>query len=451
MSISLNESCSKRASFNFSGLKPKYCKSHIEVGMVNVRADKCIKEGCKKVSTFNYKGNLKRLYCKSHSLDGMFDISKKICEFESCEIRASYNYFGNKNPIFCKKHKLEDMFRVDSKICDFNDCKKASSFKSKDSKQYCKDHCPENAINKNLIKKCKIENCEKRASFNYEGLYTAYCHKHKNKDMVDVISKRCIYENCKKRAYYGIPGKEMEFCQDHKTIDSIKDPMKRCNFNRCKNTALYGKIKRERCFTHKLEDDKLLTNGKCKKCGRIDIINKENLCIFYCDPVEEYENIKKYRKVREERIYNLLKEHIPKDIDYKDIPIDRLCSTKRPDFGYDMGTHVVFIEVDEQQHRSYSCKLEGGENRRMYGIFQSLGGKGCIFIRYNPDKFKNHLNKIVNPNEVIREKILLKWIEHSMKSIPDKKEDILRVKYLFYDGWNEKDRSFQILTEKDVI
>lgn len=38
MSICLNESCSKRASFNFSGLKPKYCKNHIEIGMVNLSA-----------------------------------------------------------------------------------------------------------------------------------------------------------------------------------------------------------------------------------------------------------------------------------------------------------------------------------------------------------------------------------------------------------------------------
>ena len=195
----------------------------------------------------------------------------------------------------------------------------------------------------------------------------------------------------------------------------------------------------------------LLIERQCIKCKKIDVLTKEDLCVNFCNNDEIYKNLKKRIKKKEIYIEKLLQTRINKKFDYRDITVDTSCSKKRPDFGYDMDTHVVFVEVDENKHSRYACQLEGGSERRMWELYQSLGGQGAIFIRYNPDSFKDTKGKLVKISQSKREDILLKWIEHSFKEVPEKCEDMVRVKYLFYDGWKEEDIDYQKLTEKDVL
>lgn len=44
------------------------------------------------------------------------------------------------------------------------------------------------------------------------------------------------------------------------------------------------------------------------------------------------------------------------------------CSKRRPDILIDLETHLIIIEVDENQHKGYSC-----ENKRIMEISQDLG------------------------------------------------------------------------------
>ena len=61
------------------------------------------------------------------------------------------------------------------------------------------------------------------------------------------------------------------------------------------------------------------------------------------------------------------------------------CSRKRPDVLMDFLTHSIIIEVDETQHSSEEyCACE---NKRMMQIFQDLGSRPVVFIRFNPDKY----------------------------------------------------------------
>ena len=55
------ENCLKRASFNFQGLKPSFCKLHTEKGMINVRDKKCEYSGCKTIPNYNYNERLTSL------------------------------------------------------------------------------------------------------------------------------------------------------------------------------------------------------------------------------------------------------------------------------------------------------------------------------------------------------------------------------------------------------
>ncbi len=50
----------------------------------------------------------------------------------------------------------------------------------------------------------------------------------------------------------------------------------------------------------------------------------------------------------------------------------------------DLNTHVLIVEVDEQQHRNYSC-----ENKRTMELFQDAGNRPIVFIRFNPHKYIN--------------------------------------------------------------
>ena len=58
------------------------------------------------------------------------------------------------------------------------------------------------------------------------------------------------------------------------------------------------------------------------------------------------------------------------------------CSKKRPDICIDLGSHVIIVEVDENQHQNYSC-----ENKRIMLLSEDFGFRKVVFIRFNPDSY----------------------------------------------------------------
>ncbi len=60
------------------------------------------------------------------------------------------------------------------------------------------------------------------------------------------------------------------------------------------------------------------------------------------------------------------------------------CSRKRPDMVVDLGTHVLFVEIDETQHKGkgYSC-----DTKRMMELMVDIGLRPVVFIRFNPDAY----------------------------------------------------------------
>ena len=125
-----------------------------------------------------------------------------------------------------------------------------------------------------------------------------------------------------------------------------------------------------------------------------------------------------------------------------DKTIDGGCSRKRPDTFIDVLTHSVVIECDENQHRNYTC-----ENKRVMEIFQDLGNRPLVVLRFNPDSYTNRDNcgvpgcfkttksGIFSPSEewTRRAKILKLMITHFMKKIPKKEMTICK---LFFDNFS---------------
>lgn len=58
------------------------------------------------------------------------------------------------------------------------------------------------------------------------------------------------------------------------------------------------------------------------------------------------------------------------------------CSRKRPDLLVDLGSHVVIVEIDESQHKGYSC-----ETKRQMQLFLDVGCRPLVFVRFNPDGY----------------------------------------------------------------
>ena len=56
-----------------------------------------------------------------------------------------------------------------------------------------------------------------------------------------------------------------------------------------------------------------------------------------------------------------------------------------------MGSHILIVEIDENQHRGYSC-----ENRRIMELSQDVGHRATIFIRFNPDSYIRDGKKITS-------------------------------------------------------
>lgn len=91
-------------------------------------------------------------------------------------------------------------------------------------------------------------------------------------------------------------------------------------------------------------------------------------------------------KTKETAVVDFVKEKFPDKSWVCDKRIADGCSRRRPDMLCDMGSHVVIIEVDENQHADYECSCE---NKRLMELSQDVGHRPLVFIRFNPDEYVN--------------------------------------------------------------
>jgi hypothetical protein len=353
----------------------------------------------------------------------MIDINHKKCI--ECNIkRPNYNYQGETKGLYCSDCKKSDMIDVKNKKCI----------------------------------KCLIKN----PSFNYIGeTKRLYCYDCKTSDMINLVNKKCKTSNCRRLALYALPGISPEYCSYHRQEGMIRNPRKKCLIINCNEIATHGLTQSEHCESHSQVNEYNLAERTCPQCGKIDILNKDGICVNTCSLLEIDNIIKKRKKRHEEIITKLIKENI--DISqilftWTDQMIDTSCTKQRPDFVFHCGTHVVIVEVDEEQHKSYkSCgntkeEIHKTEFIRMYNIGNIFIGLPIIFIRYNPDEFKDNNGKKKIISNISRHDIILKWIKNYINF--DVNTDIhckIRVIYLFYDGFNESNIDVINITENDVL
>ena len=172
---------------------------------------------------------------------------------------------------------------------------------------------------------------------------------------------------------------------------------------------------REQCIichgSRTCEHDKRLSScitctpsSGCQHCHTISIVgSKWKPYCFRCYCVLNPDAIipRKY-KLKEHHVVDALKAHFKEQITMIfDKAIEGGCSKKRPDVSIDFGSHYIMIEIDEIRHVNYSC-----EEKRMVELYEDVGFRKIIFLRFNPDGYKEGTHKYISPFKYTRSGIL---------------------------------------------
>jgi hypothetical protein len=338
----------------------------------------------------------------------MINIKNKnmSCVYENCKIRANYNLKGSKNALYCTNHKTCDMINVTHPFCKFNDCLiiPAYNYENEEKPIYCFNHKLQNMVN--VVSKICLEiECKKRPSFNYINCKESlYCYQHCKPGMMNVLTKKCIFENCNKIPVFNFENeKNGVYCFQHKTDTMIDVKHDTCKAENCQTRANKNyKDYCGNCFQHLFPLDPLTFQIRCKtkEIAVRDFINTK------------FEGF-----------------HHDKPLWYNETACD--CTTKRRiDHRKLINGTILCIETDENQHKSYSKQ---DEEARYHDLFMAYGGK-FIFIRFNPDKYKDEKGKSSNPMLFNRLIVLEEEINKQIKRIEnDENKDLLEVIELYYD------------------
>lgn len=354
----------------------------------------CKEKSCKKQLSYGLPGEPSQ-YCATHKKDGM--LNKRLrCLHVGCETHPSFGYKGQ-NAQYCVNHKLKDMEPVRSQRCVAEGCKVFPSFGLPGEKSiYCKTHKKEGMVSEKVRKLCAEEGCKKHPSFGNEGEDAKYCNAHKHVGMINVTSKRCAEDGCKTIPSYGFPGEKPVVCLLHRKQGMINLISKHCVYEGCMRTAshaLLGDVATY-CSLHANEEMQIVKKryDLCKQEGCSTRTKSFHLkgyclrCFVYNFPNEK---IARGYKVKERHVTDAIKpflEQLGVDAVFDRRIRDDCCQTsfRRPDVLIDMGTHSIIIEIDENQHEEYTC-----ENKRIMEIFQDLGMRPLVVIRFNPDDYIN--------------------------------------------------------------
>lgn len=187
----------------------------------------------------------------------------------------------------------------------------------------------------------------------------------------NVKDKTCKANDCKTLPTFGLTDKPTH-CAKHKTSEIFNVKDKNVNLANVM-FIIQHLIKGRFCGTHKLEN---MINVK-NKCCEFDGCMLQPAYGFEDGSVQFCKKHKKENMVE-------LKEKFPDLSWYEDKIIYDGCSKRRPDLFLDLGNQVIIVEIDEDQHKGYTC-----ENKRLMEISQDIHHRPLVFICFNPDAYIN--------------------------------------------------------------
>jgi len=391
--------------FNVPGGKPAFCKTCKTADMINVKARKCVV--CKqKQPVFNMPSIRPATHCKECAFEGMVDILSKKCQVCHTK-RPIFNNPGETQATHCGDCKSDNMVDV-----------------------------------KNL--KCEI--CRKKVPcFNMPGSSRGtHCNTCKLEGMIDVRSVKCATCGIN-RPIYNFPGvKTSNVCTDCKLPGMVNVATRRCV--KCTNTVpcynFPGRKRPTHCSKCKTDDMVDVVNRVCPGCdagGAVGGVFSTPKYDYHCatcflrlfpgDPRCNQLRI----KTKEEAVKQFINErftgfHHDRPLEYGGCD----CShRRRVDHRKLINGTLLCVETDEFQHRGYD---NIDEEHRYNDIAMVYGGK-MVFIRYNPDPYRDEHGRRTDPPIELRFPLLERCMRQQIKRIEGgENKELLEVVHLFYDG-----------------
>jgi hypothetical protein len=342
------------------------------------------------------ESNSKPKYIRKKCEHNKYSFQCKDCGIAICE-HEKIKYICIKcNPnLLCKhsKRKNKCVECKGSSICEHNkrktrciECNGTSICEHKKIKSRCVD-CKGSSICEHGKRKEYCTTCDgssicehnKRKSRCIDCNGSSICEHKKDKyTYVECHGNNICSHN--KLRYQCIDCKGNKFCEHNK---------RRCLCEECDGIYLCEhKKQRNHCIICTPEI-------ACKCCQAVSVIKSKwkPYCFrCFCILNPDYEIPRRY-KLREHYVCDELK------IYYKDTLtmifdkiIENGCSRRRPDVFIDFGSHCVMIEVDENAHTNYTC-----EQKRMLDIYEDIGFRKIVFIRFNPDGYSTDTVKFESP------------------------------------------------------
>ncbi len=390
--------CSNRAVYGFPNEKPKFCKFHKENNMKYIYGIKFCP--CGKRPYFGFHEDEKATCCVSCKKDGMIDIVSKKCP---CGKRPYFGFLEDKKPTCCGGCKQDGMIDIKHKKCP---CGKRPYFGFlKDKKPTCCVSCKKDGMTNIISKKCP---CGKTPYFGFSEDKKASCCVNCKKDgMTNIRDKKCPCGSGK-RPIYGFAGDKRASC----CIECKKGEMENIHNKKCKAN--------ERGFMCPTERNPYY-DGFCTHCFAH---------LFPRHP--KTTNIRKNYK--ELKVVHYISSRYEGFLHDKPLYVNLsggCCPSKRRiDLRKLIGNTMLCIEIDERQHRGY-CQID--EENRYNDLFVDFSGK-YIFIRYNPDKYKDKKGKRRNPKFETRMEMLENEIEkHTSRIDREENKELLEIHHLYYD------------------
>ena len=227
---------------------------------------------------------------------------------------------------------------------------------------------------------------QKRVCKDCDG--TSFCEHGKRKELCKECGGRGFCEHGKQKAQCKRCGGR-GFCEHGK----FKAMCKECGgsaFCEHGKQKAYCKIC---CGNVYCEHDK--RRSLCKECGGSSLCHTplcetvgnrkyDGYCLFCYIHTFPDKPVTRNYKTKEFAVVESVKKSCPDVTWVCDKRIVDGCSRRRPDMLCDLGTHIVVVEVDENQHADYECSCE---NKRLMELSQDVGHRPTVFIRFNPDDY----------------------------------------------------------------
>lgn len=458
--------CNSVAVYGDEGKPPSKCFSH------NLGKNEELCKTCYKVG--KYFNSIGEKYCDD--CKG----GKGFCTI--CKTKGGFYINGNKYYKDCQERYEAEQYCSDCfhKIESLNTIYD-SNFYTRWSVRYCNTVLSTNKFC--FMHACRCGNEQATYGKSIHLTILTGCSNCKEPNMIKFIHNKCVEDNCYEVPLYGdILDKTLALyrrvthCVAHKK-DTMYDLTRRgCKMDLCENGARWGYprslIDRKLeysptnlrsddihlfCQNHAREDmvnirsynemcpgpndiTKRGPNGKCpflkggnpkymdgytKYCGECFIMS------FPKDPL--IFTIK--TKNHEMRIIKLITEYFAEYNFIHDKPLWTggcdCTHRRRIDLRTLIGNTILAIEVDEQQHKQYD---ESSEQLRYDDLYMIFSGK-WVFIRFNPDSYKNKDGKIVKP-EKERLQVLKDVIHENINRIKSEENtELVEIHKLFFDNY----------------